>query len=64
MQLKDRKENDRQESEEGGGKGRRGLGCRVEGVKVNLGSYHPIKKTYLNSEKESDTETAQWVVSL
>lgn len=55
----------RREGGEGRGKGEKGKGeecgfrCRVEGVKLNLGSYHPINKLSViwNSESESDSET-------
>lgn len=45
-----------------GGEGRRQgevQKCRVEGVKMNLGSYHPINKLSViwNSDSETDTET-------
>lgn len=56
----------RQEGGEGKGKGEGcGLRCRVEGVKLNRGSYHPINKLSViwnsesDSDSETDTETAQ-----
>lgn len=42
----------------------------IEGVKLNLGSYHPINKLSViwksesQSDRETDTETAQGVVHL
>lgn len=55
----------------GEGKRRReeGLGCRVEGVKLNLGSYHPFNRLCViwncgsecgsKCDSECDSETAQ-----